>query len=123
MKPIPKYATKEWMASNVLANNGDIKECQRRTKAWNTASVIAAGLPLSIRKVFKAATGLHAAIISGSTTLRTKYDSLELVLEYCEHLADSPRVKPCSVAVPIFTCGTITGIWHAVVIFQTGGDK
>lgn len=116
---VPPFATKEWLEKNVLAGNGEVRECQRRTKAW--AAARSAGMATgAVRKVFRAESGLHVAVVSGCV-YDAKYEAPGYVRDYADALDASDNVIPGSVAVPLFTCDAATGVWHALVLFRREG--
>ena len=112
---MPAFATKEWLERNSLAGNGEVRECQRRTKAWQTAKE-AEGADADVRKVFRAASGLYAAVVSGCA--RTKSNAPGYAYHYARGLDAAPPVVNGSVVVPVFMCDAATGVWHALVLFE-----
>lgn len=117
---VPVFATKEWLERNVLAGNGEVRECQRRTKAWKLAKEAERGESFAaVRRVFRAG-GLHAVVVSGCIRYNS-YVALGYVMDYAYALNVSPRVVHGSVYVAIFTCDAATGVWHALVLFSKGG--
>lgn len=120
---VPAFATKEWLERNVLAGNGEVRECQRRTKAWLVAKAAEEYAELcggSVRKVFRAASGLHAAVVSGH--VEHKCDAPSCAGDYASELESSASVAAGSVIVPICVCDAATGVWHALVLFRRKGD-
>lgn len=118
---VPAFATKEWLERNVLAGNGEVRECQRRTKAWRLAKAreTTGG---TVRKVFRAESGLHAVVVSGC--VQTKYEAPAYARDYAfglDVLGDG--VVRGSVSVALFTCDAATGVWHALVLFRKEGAK
>ena len=113
---IPIFATKEWLEKNVLAGNGEVSECQRRTIAWKIADAPDMA-DVHVKRVFKAASGLHAVVVSGRKYL-AKYEALGLVKNYGADLDLMTKVVRDSVSVPLFTCDAATGVWHALVLFR-----
>lgn len=116
----PVLATKEWMENNVLAGNGEVRECQRRTKSWAVAkraeSVPGSG---AVRKVFRAESGLHAVVLSGRVPA-SKYEAAGYARDYADELDVQDGVEIGSVVVSLFTCDAATGVWHALVLFKRG---
>lgn len=118
---VPVFATKEWLERNVLAGNGEVRECQRRTKAWRLAKEAERGESVAaVRRVFRAG-GLHAAVVSGCVR-RNSYAALGYVMDYAYALNGASGVVYGSVYVAIFTCDAATGVWHALVLFNKGGE-
>lgn len=117
---VPVFATKEWLEKNVLAGNGEVRECQRRTKAWKLAKEAERGEFVAVRRVFRAG-GLHAVVMSGCTR-SDAYMALGYVKGYACELDETPGVINGSVYVAIFTCDAATGVWHALVLFSKGGE-
>ena len=117
---VPAFATKEWLERNVLSGNGEVRECQRRTKAWRLAKEAERGESVAVRRVFRAG-GLHAAVVSGCVR-SDAYVALGYVRDYASELNETLGVINGSVYVAIFTCDAATGVWHALVLFKKGGD-
>lgn len=117
---VPAFATKEWLEKNVLAGNGEVRECQRRTKAWKLAKEAERGGSVAVRRVFRAG-GLHAAVVSGCVR-SDAYVALGYVRDYASELNETLGVINGSVYVAIFTCDAATGVWHALVLFKKGGE-
>lgn len=117
---VPVFATKEWLERNVLAGNGEVRECQRRTKAWRLAKEAERGESVAVRRVFRAG-GLHAVVVSGCVR-SDAYVALGYVGGYACMLNETHGVINGSVCVSIFTCDAATGVWHALVLFSKGGD-
>ena len=117
---VPAFATKEWLERNVLAGNGEVRECQRRTKAWRLAKEAERGESVAVRRVFRAG-GLHAAVVSGCAR-SDAYVALGYVRDYASELNETLGVINGSVYVAIFTCDAATGVWHALVLFRKGGE-
>lgn len=117
---VPVFATKEWLEKNVLAGNGEVRECQRRTKAWKLAKKAERDESVAVRRVFRAG-GLHAAVVSGCVRYDA-YMALVYVGGYARVLNETLGVINGSVYVAIFTCDAATGVWHALVLFSKGGE-
>lgn len=117
---MPAFATKAWLERNVLAGNGEVRECQRRTKAWGLAKEAERGGSVAVRRVFRAG-ALHAAVVSGCVR-SDAYAALGYVRDYACELNETPGVVNGSVYVAIFTCDAATGVWHALVLFRRGGE-
>lgn len=117
---VPVFATKEWLERNVLAGNGEVRECQRRTKSWKLAKEAARGGSVVVRRVFRAG-GLHAVVVSGCVRY-CSYLALGDVRNYAFALDETCGVTNGSVYVAIFTCDAATGVWHALVLFSKGGE-
>ena len=117
---VPAFATKEWLERNVLAGNGEVRECQRCTKAWRLAKEAERGESVAVRRVFRAG-GLHAAVVSGCVR-SDAYVALGYVRDYACELNKTFGVVNGSVYVAIFTCDAATGVWHSLVLFSKGGD-
>lgn len=121
---VPVFATKEWLERNALAGNGAVRECQRRTKAWLVAKAAEECAELcggSVRKVFKAESGLHAAVVSGRVEYKCAAPSC--AGDYASELDSSEPVATGSVVVPICVCDAATGVWHALVLFRRKGGE
>lgn len=121
---VPAFAAKEWLERNVLAGNGEVRECQRRTKAWVVAKAAEGRAELlggSVRKVFRAASGLHAAVVSGR--VGNKRDAPFCAWGYAFELDLSASVDAGSVVVSVFVCDAATGVWHALVLFRRKGGE
>jgi hypothetical protein len=117
---VPVFATKEWLEKNALAGNGEVRECQRRTKSWRLAKDAEYNERVAVRRVFRAG-GLHAVVVSGCVRYNS-YVALGYVMDYANTLNVSLRVLHGSVYVAIFTCDAATGVWHALVLFSKGGE-
>ena len=117
---VPVFATKEWLEKNVLAGNGEVRECQRRTKAWKIAKEAERAVSVTVRRVFRAG-GLHAVVVSGCVRY-SSYMALGDVRDYAFRLDETCGVINGSVYVAIFTCDAATGVWHALVLFSKGGE-
>ena len=117
---VPVFATKEWLERNVLAGNGEVRECQRRTKAWKIAKKAERVALVTVRRVFRAG-GLHAVVVSGHPRYNS-YIALGDVRDYAVRLDETCGVVNGSVYVAIFTCDAATGVWHALVLFSKGGE-
>lgn len=117
MRTRPTWANVEWLEQNVLAGQGTVSECQRKTKAWTLAkSVESIG---RVRKVFRADTGRFAIWVAG--TLGTSdegesYTGLGRALLFAEDLHLLYEVA--TVSVPLFTSDPATGDWDALVLFE-----
>ena len=121
---VPTFAAKEWLERNALAGNGEVKECQRRTKAWLVAKAAEGRAELlggSVRKVFRAASGLYASVVSGR--VERKCDALGCAWGYASELDSSASVAAGSVVVPVFVCDAATGVWHALALFRRKGGE
>lgn len=119
---VPAFATKEWLGRNVLAGNGEVRECQRRTKAWGLAKEAERGESVAVRRVFRAG-GLHAVVVSGCVRSDAyAYAAPGYVRDYACELDGTPGVVNDSVYVAIFTCDAATRVWHALVLFRRGGE-
>lgn len=118
---VPAFTTKEWLERNVFSGNGEVKECQRRTKAWRMVKEAARGEYVVVRRVFRAG-GLHAAVVSGRVSSEA-YVALEYVKNYACDLNETSGVINGSAYVAIFTCDAATGVWHALVLFRKGGRE
>ena len=118
---VPIFAMKEWLERNVLAGNGEVRECQRRTKAWRIAKEAGCGEFVTVRRVFRAGE-LHAVIVSGCVR-SDAYVALGYVRDYACELNETRGVVNGSVCVAIFTCDSATGVWHALVLFSKGGRE
>lgn len=117
---VPLFATKEWLERNALAGNGEVRECQRRTKAWRLAKEAERGEAFAVRRVFRAG-GLHAVVVSGCVR-SDAYMALVDVGSYACILNETHGVVNGSVYVAVFTCDAATGVWHALVLFSKGGE-
>lgn len=117
---VPVFATKEWLERNVLAGNGEVRECQRRTKAWKLAKEAERGESVAVRRVFRAG-WLHAVVVSGCVC-SDAYEALSYVRDYARELNETCGVVNGSVYVAVFTCDAATGVWHALVLFSKGGE-
>lgn len=117
---VPVFATKEWLEKNVLAGNGEVRECQRRTKAWRLAKEAERGEAVAVRRVFRAG-ALHAVVVSGCIR-SDAYVALDYVRDYACELNNTLGVVYGSVYASIFTCDAATGVWHALVLFSKGGE-
>lgn len=117
MREKPTWANVEWLEQNVLAGQGMVFECQRKTKAWALAkSVENFG---QVRKVFRADTGRFAAWVSGTTdSAQTSYLGLHEAEAFVTHLLDLDEVAAAS--VPLYTSDPATGDWDALVLFERG---
>ena len=117
---VPVFATKEWLERNVLAGNGEVRECQRRTKSWKLAKEAERGESVVVRRVFRAR-WLHAVVVSGCAR-SDAYEATGHVRDYACELNETCGVINGSVYVAIFTCDAATGVWHALVLFSKGGE-
>lgn len=117
---VPVFATKEWLEKNALAGNGEVRECQRRTKAWKLAKDAERGDSVAVRRVFRAG-GLHAVVVSGCVR-SAAYVALGYVRDYACELDATCGAINGSVYVAIFTCDAATGVWHALILFSKGGE-
>lgn len=115
MREKPIWANVEWLGQNVLAGQGTVSECQRKTKAWKIATNDEYfGY---VRKVFRADAGGFAAWVSGTTvSAPMSYLGLSEAAGFAGRLLDQDEVA--AVSVPLFTSDPATGDWDALVLFE-----
>ena len=117
MREKPTWASVEWLEQNVLAGQGMVFECQRKTKAWALAkSAESFG---QVRKVFRADTGRFAAWVSGTGAAAMSYTGLGKAESFADDLHLLNEVA--AVSVPLFTSDPATGDWDALVLFERRG--
>lgn len=115
MREKPTWANVEWLEQNVLAGQGMVFECQRKTKAWAFAKS-AEGFG-QVRKVFRADAGGFAAWVSGTTvSAPMSYLGLSEAAGFAGRLLDQDEVA--AVSVPLFTSDPATGNWDALILFE-----
>lgn len=118
MREKPTWANVEWLEQNVLAGQGMVSECQRKTKAWAVAKS-AEGFG-QVRKVFRAdGTGWFAAWVSGTAATGVSYTGLGKAESFAEDLHFLH--EEATVSVPLFTSDPATGDWDALVLFERRG--
>lgn len=117
MREKPTWASVEWLEQNVLAGQGEVFECQRKTKAWALAKS-AEGFG-QVRKVFRADAGGFAAWVSGTGAAAMSYTGLGKAESFAEDLHLLHEVA--TVSVPLFTSDPATGDWDALVLFERRG--
>lgn len=120
MREKPTWANVEWLGQNVLAGQGTVSECQRKTKAWSVLEVANAASGKCyghVRKVFRADAGGFAAWVSGTTdSAPMSYLGLTEAAAFVGCLLDIDEVAAAS--VPLFTSDPATGDWDALVLFE-----
>lgn len=114
MRKKPTWANVEWLEQNVLAGQGTVSECQRKTKAWAVARS-AEGFG-QVRRVFRADAGGFAAWVSGTAAAGTSYTGLGKAESFAEDLHFLH--EEATVSVPLFTSDPATGDWDALVLFE-----
>lgn len=120
MREKPTWANVEWLEQNVLAGQGMVSECQRKTKAWRLVAEVAGPRgSCKVRKVFRADTGRFAAWVSGLTSAKESYRGLGLAEVFADLLL--VRDETTAVSVPLFTSDPATGDWDALVLFERRG--
>lgn len=115
MREKPTWANVEWLEQNVLAGQGMVFECQRKTKAWRLVAEVV-GLACQARKVFRADTGRFAVWVSGAGAAAMSYTGLGKAESFAEDLHLLHEVA--TVSVPLFTSDPATGDWDALVLFE-----
>lgn len=117
MREKPTWANVEWLEQNVLAGQGMVFECQRKTKAWAFAKS-AEGFG-QVRKVFRADAGGFAAWVSGTAAAGISYTGLGKAESFAEDLHFLH--EDATISVPLFTSDPATGDWDALVLFERRG--